>query len=439
MTQRGPGSDLRTWAYVGLNSFGGPAGQIAVLHRVVVEERRWLDDRRFLHALNFCMLLPGPEAMQLATYLGWVRRGLRSSVVAGAMFVLPGALVMLGLAVAYVTVGDLRSVEGVLFGVQAAVVAIIAQAVVRIGSRALRGPTSVVICVASFLALFVAGLPFAVVVLAALAVGALLTRSGGLLPVQVAQDEDDDTVAPAAARRARLTALAVFVVWVVPIVGLVLLLGRGNVFTQEALVFGQAALLAFGGAYAVLGLVTQQAVSTYGWIGTDTMVTGLGLAETTPGPLILVCQFVGFVGAYQNAPDGMPALVAGLLGTVLTLWVLFLPSFFLVLAGAPSVEGLRHNRPVAGALAAVSAAVVGVIAELGVWFALNVVFGEVDDSREHGLRLVRPVWSTLDVWALALVVLGAVLVFGLRWSILRVIGVCAACGLLLALSGWHGA
>jgi chromate transporter len=430
-------SDLRTWAYVGLNSFGGPAGQISVLHRVVVEERKWLDDRRFLHALNFCMLLPGPEAMQLATYLGWVRRGLRGSVLAGALFVLPGAVVMLGLAVAYVTVGDLSAVSGLLFGVQAAVVAIIVQAVLRIGRRALGTPTSVGIAIAAFLALFVVGLPFAVVVVAALVLGAVLGRRPGLLPVHVAEDEDREQVSGPAARRARSAAAVTFVLWLVPIVVLVSALGRDNVFTQEALVFGQAALLAFGGAYAVLGLVTQQAVQHYGWISTDTMVTGLGLAETTPGPLILVCQFVGFVAAYENAPAGLAPLLAGLLGTLLTLWVLFLPSYFLVLAGAPSIERLRHNRAVGAALAAVSAAVVGVIAELGVWFALNVLFGEIDDSRRGGLRLVRPVWASLDGWAVVLVALGGVLVFGLRWSILRTIGVCAAGGLLLAVTGIH--
>ena len=437
MTRPAEASDLRTWAYVGVNSFGGPAGQIAVLHRVVVDERRWIDDQRFLHALNFCMLLPGPEAMQLATYLGWLRGGLRGGLTAGALFVAPGAVVMLALSAAYVTLGDVDAVAGLLFGIQAAVVAIIAQAVVRIGSRALNSATAVAVAVVTFLAIYFLAVPFAVVVVLALLLGAVLSRRPGLLVTAVADDSEPEQVTGEAARRTRWVAAGAFVAWVLPTGLLLVTLGTANVFTQEAVVFSQAAVLAFGGAYAVLGFVTQQAVQNYGWVSTDTMVTGLGLAETTPGPLILVCQFVGFVAAYEAAPGGLPPLVAGVLGSVLTLWVLFLPSFFLVLAGAPYVERLRHNRTVAGALAAVTAAVVGVIAELGTWFAVNVLFGEVEESRDGVLRVLRPVWSSLDLWALAVTVLGAVLVFGLRWSVLRVVVACGAVGLLLAVTGLH--
>ncbi len=440
MTAGGLGESARTWGYVGINSFGGPAGQIAVLHRVVVDEKQWVDEKRFLHALNFCMLLPGPEAMQLATYLGWLRNGIRGGLMAGGFFVLPGAVVMLALAAGYVVFGDVSWVSGLLFGVQAAVIAIVAQAVVRIGGRALRTPASVAIAVGSFLAIFAFGLPFPVVVVAALLLGWVIAKTApDSLNVQVAHDESHDVVGTHRARRTHLVASAVFVVWLGSIVTLVLTLGRDSVFAQEAVVFAQAAIFSFGGAYAVLGYVTYQAVQNYGWVTTEDMVTGLGLAETTPGPLILVCQFVGFVAAYEAAPAGMAPLLAGTLGAVVTLWVLFLPSFFLVFAGAPYVERLRHNVRIAGALAAVTAAVVGVIADLGLWFALNVLFGSVGEQTSGVFAVAWPQWDTFDPWAAALAALAGVLVFWRRLGILQVIGVSAALGLLLAVAGVHQA
>ena len=428
----------RTWGYVGLNSFGGPAGQIAVLHRVVVEEKRWVDEKRFLHALNFCMLLPGPEAMQLATYLGWLRNGLRGGLLAGGLFVLPGAVVMMALAAGYVVYGDVSWVSGLLFGIQAAVIAIVAQAVVRIGGRALKSPTSVAIAVASFLGIFLFGLPFPVIVVVALLLGWVIGRvNPRALDVHVASDDASDTLAPRLIRQTRLVAVLTLGLWLASIALLVTTLGRDNVFAQEAVVFAQAAIFSFGGAYAVLGFVTQQAVQNYGWLSTGDMVTGLGLAETTPGPLILVCQFVGFVAAYEAAPAGLAPLLAGVLGALVTLWVLFLPSFFLVFGGAPYIERLRHNVHVAGALAAVTAAVVGVIADLGLWFAMNVLFNEVDVRGAWGLEFPWPQWDSIDGWACVVAALAAALVFWRRLGILKVLGVCAALGLVLAVTGLH--
>ncbi|MFZ0324679.1 MAG: chromate efflux transporter [Actinomycetes bacterium] len=432
--------DVRTWGYIGVNSFGGPAGQIAVLHRVVVDEKQWVDEKRFLHALNFCMLLPGPEAMQLATYLGWLRRGVGGGLLAGGLFVLPGALVMLLIAAAYALYGDVNWISGLLFGVQTAVIAIIAQAVVRIGRRALKTRTSVALAVASFTGVFVFGLHFPVIVAVALAIGWVVGRMRpSALDVRVADDATSDQVGPTVVRQTRIVATVVLVVWAASIASLVVLLGRDNVFAQEAVVFAQAAIFSFGGAYAVLGFVTQQAVVNYGWLSTGDMVTGLGLAETTPGPLILVCQFVGFLAAYQAAPVGVAPLLAGVLGALVTVWVLFLPSFVLVFAGAPHIESLRHDVRIAGSLAAVTAAVVGVIADLGLWFAVNVLFDEVDQTRSGVIAIPWPAWGSLDLWAAALAALAAVLVFWRRMGILPVLGVCAGLGMLLSVTGVHAA
>lgn len=429
----------RTWAYVGINSFGGPAGQIAVMHRVVVEERRWADEKRYLHALNFCMLLPGPEALQLAIYLGWLLNGLLGGVVAGILFVLPGLVVMAVLSAVYTVYGEVTWIEGLLFGIQAAVVAIVVQAVVRVGRRALRTPLLVGLAVAALLALALADVPFPAVVIAALAVGWVVgRRRPDALQVRIALDEDVDQVSRHSARTARLAGLAAFALWLVPLALLVVALGRENVLSQQAWLFSTTAVLSFGGAYAALSYVSQQAVGVYGWIAPRDMVVGLGLAETTPGPLVLVMTFVGFVGAYNAADElGVPGLVAGLLGFVVAAWATFLPSFGFVLVGAPSIEKLRHNRRVAGALAAVTAAVVGVIVDLALWFALSILFGTVDDRSWGPFTVAVPDVSSLDGWALLLVALSLVLVFGLRWSLVRVLVSASGVGLVLAVLGLH--
>ena len=429
----------RTWAYVGLNSFGGPAGQIAVMHRVVVDERRWIDERRYLHALNFCMVLPGPEALQLAVYLGWVLNGTAGALVSGVLFVLPGLVVMARLATVYAVFGDVGWVSAMLFGVQAAVIAIVVQALVRISRRSLHGPLMVGLAVAAFVALFFFGVRFPFVVIAALLLGWVIgLRSPAALGVVVAPDDAIDDVPAARARAARRAGVAALVLWAVPLAAIVVALGMDNLLSQEAWLFAKTAVLSFGGAYAALTYVSQQAVGHYGWIEPRDMVAGLGLAETTPGPLVLVMTFVGYLAAYRAADElGMPALVAGFVGFTIAAWATFVPSVGFVLLGAPSVERLRHDRRVAGALAAVTAAVVGVIANLALWFGLSVIFGELQFVTWGPLRVEMPSWGGVDWWALALTVASGVLLLRLRVGLLRVIALAAVAGLLLWALGLH--
>jgi chromate transporter len=428
----------RTWAYVGVNSFGGPAGQIAVMHRVVVDERQWIDEKRYLHALNFCMLLPGPEALQLAIYLGWVLNGVRGGVVAGTLFVLPGLAVMAVLAGVYASFGDVGWISAMLFGIQTAVIAIVVQAVVRVGRRSLRTPLLASLAVLAFLALALFGVPFPYVVVVALLVGWVVgRRSPRALRITETPDADVDHEAPERARAARRAGAAALVIWVMPLLLLVLALGSDNILSQQAWLFAKTALISFGGAYAALSYVSQQAVSA-GWLEPRDMVAGLGLAETTPGPLVLVMTFVGYVASYRAADEiGLPGVVAGLLGLSIATWATFIPSFGFVLLGAPSVERLRHNQRVAGALAAVTAAVVGVIADLALWFGLSVLFGEAPARSWGPVSVDVPVWSQLDGWALALTVLSLALVFRLRWGLLRVLSVAAGAGLALWAAGLH--
>ena len=427
----------QTWAYVGVNSFGGPAGQIAVMHRVIVDERKWLDEKRFLHALNFCMLLPGPEAMQLSVYIGWLLNGIRGSAIAGALFVLPGLFVIGVLAGIYSAYGEVSWVAALLFGVQAAVVAIVVQAVVRVARRSLRTVVLVFLAIASFLAVFVFDLAFPIVVAAALLVGWLVGRSDPtMLGLNKTTDGDIDDISAPQARKTRLAGLAALALWLLPLAVLAIAWGVDNLFTQQAWLFSKTAVVSFGGAYAALAYVAQQAVQHYGWIEPRDMVAGLGLAETTPGPLVLVFPFIGFVSAYRLGDElGLPPVVAGVLGLSITAWVTFLPSFGFVLLGAPSVERLRHNPRVAGALAAVTACVVGVIADLGIWFALNVFFSELTTVDVGPIDLLRPVWTSLQGWAVVLGVASGVLLFGPKWGILRVIGLSAGAGLALWLVG----
>ena len=429
----------RTWGYVGVNSFGGPAGQIAVMHRVVVEERQWVEEKRYLHALNFCMVLPGPEALQLAVYLGWVLNGVAGGLVAGLLFVLPGLGVMAVLAGVYSAFGDVSWISAMLFGIQAAVIAIVIQAVIRVGRRSLRTPLLVCLAVAAFLALAFFHVMFPYVVVAALLIGWIVgRRAPSALRVDVTADADIDRVPREKARAARRAGALALVVWAVPLAMVIVALGLDNVLSQEAWLFAKTAVLSFGGAYAALTYVSQQAVGHYGWIEPRDMVAGLGLAETTPGPLVLVMTFVGYVGAYRAADDlGLPALVAGLLGFLIAAWATFVPSVGFVLLGAPSVESLRHNRRVAGALAAVTAAVVGVIANLALWFSLTVLFGELPKRSWGPLRVDVPQLGHLDWWALLLTGLSLVLVFRLRLGLLRVIGLAAASGLVLWVFGLH--
>jgi chromate transporter len=420
---------LAVWWRIGFMSFGGPAGQIALMHRIVVEEKRWLDEARYLHALNYCMLLPGPEAQQLATYIGWLLHGVRGGIVAGTLFIVPGALAILALSWLYVLLGQLTAVEGLFFGLKAAVLAIVFQALIRLGQRTLTGALKPLLAAAAFVALFVLNLPFPLVVIGAGVIGYVGARWFQGSGVRGDPGAIDVVVRPGT-RRAAAACLAL---WVTTVGGLLLLLGSGNTFSQIALFFSQMAVVTFGGAYAVLAYVAQQAVEQYGWLAPGEMLDGLGLAETTPGPLILVTQYVGFLGALRHGGIE-PALLGATLGALLTTWVTFLPCFLWIFAGAPYVEKLRGQRALAGALSAITAAVVGVIGNLALWFALNLLFRERVRFTDYGIDMLLPVPGSLSLPALLLGAVAFALVFALRAGVFTVLGVMATLGIAYTLT-----
>ncbi|MGY1784951.1 chromate efflux transporter [Geodermatophilus sp. SYSU D00698] len=437
---------VRAWFLVSLQTFGGPAGQIAVMQRELVDERRWIGQRRFLHALNYCTLLPGPEAQQLATYVGWLLHGTRGGLVAGGLFVLPGVLALLVLSAVYVAFGSTTAITAVFTGLAAAVLAIVVQAVIRVGKKALDSRALVVLAVAAFLALALFGVPFPVVVaLAGLAGWALGRWRPSALPRRKAAEGPDagpppvvsDDVlhheAPSARRTVRVL-LAGLLVWGLPVAAVAVLTGGSSVLTQQGLFFSGAAVVTFGGAYAVLAYVAQQAVEVYGWLTPREMVRGLALAETTPGPLIMVVQFVAFLGAYRASGDLDP-WVAAVLASLLVTWVTFVPSFLFVLLGAPYMERLRGNRSLSAALTGITAAVVGVIANLGVYFAVHTLFSGTSGVDAGPLALELPNPTTLRWVPLAIAVVAAVLLFRVRWSVLRTLGLCAVLGLVAGLAG----
>lgn len=434
------GEALRVWLKIGLLSFGGPAGQIALLHREVVDERHWIGERRFLHALNFCTLLPGPEAQQLATYLGWIMHGVRGGLAAGLLFILPGAAVMLVLSLIYATLGDVPVIAALFFGLKCAVLVLVVEALLRIGRRALKGRAAWALAITAFAALFFLNLPFPLVVVAAGVVGYLAPGSfaqtghgkakhdgPALIDAVLAADPGRPARLAAGARWAGAIALAL---WLVP-VGL-LLTTVGGTYADIALFFSKMAVVTVGGAYAVLAYVAQDAVGAYGWLSPQEMLAGLGLAETTPGPLILVLQFVGFVAGFR-APEGLSGVPGGVAGSLLTLWVTFAPCFAFVFLGAPLIERLQENRALSGALAAITAAVVGVVANLAVWFALRVLFREHAALRAGPVALDVPLPTSIDLAAVALAALAAVCLFRLKLGVLRTLGIAAAAGLVLKL------
>ncbi|AEE46524.1 chromate efflux transporter [Cellulomonas fimi] len=433
---------VRAWFAISWQTFGGPAGQIAVMQRTLVDEKGWIGQRRFLHALNYCMLLPGPEAQQLAVYTGWLLNGTRGGIVAGGLFVLPGMLALLLLSALYVAFGETTVVGSVFAGLAPAVLAIVLQAVVRVGRRALHGVALVLLAVASFVALSFFAVPFPVVVLAAGLLGWLLHRVAPHLiaapPAHASGPEGrtplipDDALhseRPSGRRTLRVLVLGLLV-WGLPLLAVVLLTGAGSTLTQQGLFFSGTAVVTFGGAYAVLAYVAQRAVEDYGWVTPGEMTRGLALAETTPGPLIMVVQFVAFLGAYRD-PGGIDPWVAAVVGALLTTWVTFVPSFLFIFLGAPYVERLRSNRGLSAALTAVTAAVVGVIANLALYFTTHTLFAGTTPTTWGPLHLDVPDPTTLQPAALAIALVGGVLVFALRWSVLRTLAVCAALGLVL--------
>ncbi|HJU33066.1 MAG TPA: chromate efflux transporter, partial [Hyphomicrobiaceae bacterium] len=396
-----------TWMRVAGLSFGGPAGQIAVMHRILVEEKRWISEERFLHALNYCMLLPGPEAQQLATYVGWLMHRTLGGIMAGGLFVLPGIVSIMALSYVYAGWGKVPIVAALFFGLKAAVLAIVVEAVVRIGRRALRNRALVVLAAAAFVGIFFLGVPFPVIIFGAALVGfvgsalglSAFEGGGGHGPSKGKGDVPvvDSLLGeemPAHARPSALRALKVSAVWLalwlVPVLSLLWALGGDNVFSQIAVFFSKMAMVTFGGAYAVLAYVAQQAVDHYRWLAPGEMLDGLGMAETTPGPLIMVLQFVGFMAAFRDA-GGLPPMIAGTLGGLLATWVTFTPCFLWIFLGAPFIEVVRGNKALSGALSAITAAVVGVILNLAVWFAIHTTFRQTVPVNAYGLHFDAPV------------------------------------------------
>ncbi len=430
------------WWRIGWLSFGGPAGQIALMHRELVERRRWISEPRFLHALNYCMLLPGPEAQQLAVYIGWLMHRVRGGLIAGLLFVLPGALAILALSALYVRYGQTQAVSAIFFGIKAAVLAVVVEAVLRIGKRALRTRFLVVMAVAAFVAIFVFAVPFPAIVAAAALIGLVVLRTRPQwLPQPKADTAQDDAhyvvdallasdrlphTRPSGPRALRITVVST-VPWCAPVLLAAAWLGTQHVLVREGVFFGQAAIVTFGGAYAVLAYVAQRAVEDLDWLQPGEMVDGLALAETTPGPLIMVLQFVGFLAAYRNAGPLDPWLAATL-GALLTTWVTFVPSFFFIFAGAPYVESLRRNRALHGALSTITAAVVGVVMNLSAWFALHTLFAQVRTIDNGVVRVDVPVLASVEPFAVALSVLAIYVTLKRHWPIPWTLLLCGALG-----------
>ncbi|WP_423907219.1 chromate efflux transporter [Candidatus Spongiihabitans sp.] len=438
-----------TWVKIGWLSFGGPAGQIAMMHRILVDEKKWISESRFLHALNYCMLLPGPEAQQLAIYLGWLLHRIRGGVVAGVLFVLPGAAIILLISILYVEYRDLHIIEAVFFGVKAAILAVVFEAVVRIGRKMLKNNFLVAIAVAAFVSIFFFGVPFPLVVVGAGLAGFLGDRiaPAKFQIIQPEKSADDNAtpmqdyaldralqqgklehVAPSRTRAWKVLACCL-ALWFGPVIALAITLGLGHVYVQEGVFFSKMAVVTFGGAYAVLAYMAQQAVNTYSWLNPGEMLDGLGMAETTPGPLIMVVQFVGFVGAYRN-PGPLDPMVAGMLGALLTSWVTFVPCFLWIFLGAPYIESLRGNRALSTALSGITAAIVGVILNLSVWFSMHVLFSELREIHSLGMNIQIPVWDTLHPWS-ALLAIGALILMRCKVGIIKTLAASIVLGGLI--------
>jgi chromate transporter len=436
---------LAVWVRIGLLSFGGPAGQIALMHRILVEEKRWVSEKRFLGALNYCMLLPGPEAQQLAIYIGWLLHGLRGGIVAGTLFVLPGFCIILALSTAYALFQNTAWLPALFFGLKAAVLAVVIEAVIRVGKRALKNRMMIGIAALSFVAIFAFDAPFPLIVLAAGLIGwfgskirpALFTGGGGHggKKSDALLDQILDTAPPKTdlglARALKVIAVC-GALWIAPVLLIGLILGWSSVFTPIAIFFSKMAVVTFGGAYAVLAYVAQQAVETYQWLKPGEMLDGLALAETTPGPLILVLVYVGFLAAFRD-PGVLSPLAAGLLGATLTTWVTFVPCFLWIFLGAPYIERLSGNKQISAALTAVTAAVVGVILNLAVWFGLHTLFREVGTLVAGPLNLAWPVWSSLDPLAVILSLIAVAALFRFRIGMIPTLALCGALGFAIRL------
>ncbi|MFN0180049.1 MAG: chromate efflux transporter [Gemmatimonadales bacterium] len=424
----------RAWARIAIHSFGGPAGQIATIHRVVVAERGWLTEAQFLHALGYCMLLPGPEAQQLVTYAGWRLHGVRGGLIAGSLFILPGFVAILALSIGYATFGQVAAVAAIFAGLKPAVFAIVMEALNRLGKRALPDRWAIGFAAAAFLGIFAFGVPFPVIIAVAGLAGASLGRQAGspLPPEPAGGPPPEPRSRPSIGSVARTVALWL-AVWFLPVIALLAVVGRDHILIRLAAFFSQTAVVTFGGAYSVLAYVAQEAVATFGWLSPAEMLDGLGLAETTPGPLIMVLQFVGYLAASRGM-DGSPIL-AGVAGSVVTTWVTFAPCFLFVFAGAPYLEWLRGHRVLSAALAGIMAAVVGVVLNLTVWFALHVLFSEVTLTRIGPAELLVPRWSSIDLTAAFVATAALIAVFRFRIGMFPTLALGAGLGLISLLLG----
>jgi chromate transporter len=441
--ERLPSLTTATWLWlrIGCLSFGGPAAQIALMHKLLVDDRKWIGEARFLSALNYCMLLPGPEAQQLATYIGWLMHGVRGGLIAGVLFILPGALVIMALSVAYILYAELPALQAVFFGLKCAVLAIVIEAVIRIGKRALKANWMGALAAAAFVGLFAFNLPFPLIVLGAGIVGAIVGASG---PAHAAPAKSEQGLVDAWMDAGRLphirpgtgatfgVALACIAAWAAPVALVFAVTPEASVWREIAIFFSQAAMVTFGGAYAVLPYVAQQAVETYQWLGPKEMMHGLALAETTPGPLILVLQFVGFLAAARQG--GLDPILAGMLGGALATWVTFAPSFLWIFTGAPYAERIQNVRALSAALQGVTAAVLGVILNLAIWFGLHVLFTDVSRITFGPMQLWTPNLASVDLAALGLSALAALLLIRFKWGVIPVLLVCAGAGLALQLT-----
>ena len=431
---------VRFWVKLGFINFGGPTGQIAIMHDELVERRRWISNGRFLHALNFCMLLPGPEAQQLAIYVGWLLHKVRGGLVAGIFFILPAFFLILGLSWVYVVHGDVAPIAGIFSGLQAAVVGIIAAAFIRLGKRALHSAALVAIAAAAFMAIFAVRVPFPFIILGALLVGSLGGRWWPRLfpPVQEGQRHGESAIPddgealehtlPSLGRSVRVLTVGLGA-WLLPLIAVSLAPGAPAVLEDEAIFFSKAAMVTFGGAYAVLAYLNQAAVYQFGWLTAGQMVTGLGLAESTPGPLIMVTEFVGFIAGYRF-PGELDPLVGGVLGATVATWATFAPSFLWIFLGAPYIERLRNNRALTTTLSAVTAAVVGVVLNLAVTFGIQTLFDRVGTTRVLSTTLPAPSWASIDIFALAVAAFSFLALWKLRPNILWVVLASALAGLL---------
>lgn len=430
----------RTWGKIAALSFGGPAGQIAVMHRILVDEKKWVSEERFLHALNFCMLLPGPEAQQLATYIGWLLHGLRGGLIAGTLFILPGAVSILILSLIYALYEQSVFVQALFFGLKPAVLAIVIEAVLRIGKRVLKNPAMYVVAGCSFVGIFFFGVPFPVIVLVAGLVGYIggrltperflvLKGHGGTTGAEDISGLQLSPAAPSWGRSLRVSAVCL-TLWFAPLIGLYWWLGPQSVYLDQGLFFSKAAMVTFGGAYSVLAYVAQQAVERFHWLQPNEMLNGLGMAETTPGPLIMVVQFVAFMGAYRH-PGPLSPVAAGILGSAITTWVTFVPCFYWIFLGAPYIERLRGNKQLTAALSTITAAVVGVVLNLAVWFAVHTLFGKVDTVKVGPgqlLKLTVPVWSMIDWGAVLIATLAMLLTFRWKRGMVTTLAACVVVG-----------